>query len=297
MKNLIISINSVVLLVLALGCENKDNDPNPSIDNEFSIRFSDSSTYNSNSIDFYDFSSHLIYLKAGNNYSCKTQGEFSVFVDKEEIYKGQMFPLYSSTMPIGPYVACAPTFYNDYIIPVDFNQVIDNEGEPIDDPRYDPEIIKSLKEHNLYKEGLSCEVRLVEKLSKNEVKITIELTNLDSENLLILDPDKMGLELFHYFTNGLILKDSQNNSYTHNLTIESPDSLDTWKEDWLTVIEGHKSKTFSLIYSDFVFVPMGKYTAEFCYPGLKQVEKEELFQSNGRIWLGKLESSKVIDIE
>ena len=123
------------------------------------------------------------------------------------------------------------------------------------------------------------------------------MTNLESDNLLYLDPDKMGLELFHYFTNGLIIRDSQN-SYTYKLTTQKPEPWDSWAADWLTVINGNETKTISIIYNDFDFLPTGEYTASFSYPGLShQIEKEELQQNIGRIWLGELNNTKVIDIE
>jgi len=298
MKNLTNLINVIIILTLIIGCERSANDLDTEIKNRFSLVIDDSITYNSNAIDFYDFSSHLIYLKPDNNFSYSNRGAFSVLVDDEEIYTGQMFPMHSSHFPTGALIPCAPTFYNDYIIPVEFNQIVDTNGSSNDDPRNDSRIIEALKKNNQYKRGFSSEIISVQKTSDNKVKITIELINRDSDNLLFLDPDKMGLELFHYFTNGLIIKDSQNNSYTHNLTIEKPDPWDSWEADWLTVIDGNEAKTISLIYDDFDILPAGEYTALFNYPGLKsQIEKEELQQNNGRIWLGELNNTKTIDIE
>ena len=298
MKNSTILLNAIILIILTLGCEKSDNDLDTEIKDGFSLIINDSITYNSNSIDFYDFSSHLIYLKTGNNFSYSNRGTFSIKVDNEEIYTGQMFPMYSSYIPRGPVIRCAPTFYNDYIIPIGFNQFIDTVGNSNDDPRNDSRIIEALRKYNQYKKGLSSEILSVQKLTDNKVKITLGLTNLDSDNLLYLNPYKMGLELFHYFTNGLIIKDSQNNSYTHKLTIEEPEPWDSWKTDWLTVIKGNETKTISVIYNDFDILPSGEYTALFNYPGLSsQIEKEELKQNSGRIWLGQLNNTKTIDIE
>jgi len=295
MKNSAILTNAFLILILTLSCDKVDNVIDTEIKDGFSLVINDSITYNSNSIDFYDFSSHLIYLKTANNFSYSNRGTFSILVDEQEIYTGQMFPMYSSYLPTGAFIRCTPTLYNDYIIPIGFNQIFDTEGNSNDDPRNDSRIAEALKKYNQYKKGLSSEILSVQKISDNKIKITVELINLDSDNLLFLDPDKMGFELFHYFTNGLIIKDSQNNFYTHKLKVKEPDPWDSWKTDWLTVIKGNESKTFSLIYNDFDIFPSGEYTASFNYPGLSyQIVKKELQQNRGRIWLGQLNNTKTI---
>ena len=294
MRKLILLFHAIVILIFAISCEKIDND----IKDGFSLVINDSITYNSSSIDFYDFSSHLIYLKSGDSFSFSDRGTFKIQVDNEEIYTGQLFQMYSSDIPSGVYIPCAPTFYKDYIIPIEFSQIIYKEGNSIEDPRNDLRIINVLKKHNQYREGIKSEILSVQKMTDNKVKITLELTNLETDNLLYLDPDKMGLELFHYFTNGLIIRESLINSYTHKLKIQKPEPRDSWAADWLTVINGNETKTISIIYNDFDFLPSGKYSASFSYPGLsRQIEKEELLQNNGRIWLGKLNNIKTIDIE
>ncbi len=298
MKIFTILINTIIILVLIFGCEKRDNDLDIEIKDGFSLVINDSITYNSNSIDFYDFSSHLVYLKAGHNFTFSNRGTFSVLVDNELIYTGHMFPGYSSYLPMGPVIHCAPTFYGDYIIPIGFNQFIDSTGHSNKDPRDDSRIIEALKKSNQYKKGLTSDILSVQKLSNNKVQITLQLTNLDSESLLYLDLGKMGLNLFHYFTNGLIIRDSQNNSYTHKLTVEEPEPWDSWKIDWLSVLKSNEAKTISVTYNDFDIIPSGEYTVFFNYPGLSsQIEKEELQQNSGRIWLGQLSNTKIIDIE
>lgn len=284
--------------MLSISCEKDDNDFDTITHNVFSLEINDSIVYNSNQIDFYDFSSHLIYLKNDYSFSYSNLGVFSVFVDSIEIYSGQMFPGYSSYLPMGPVIHCAPTFYGDYIIPIGFNQFIDSTGHSNEDPRTDLRIIEALKEHNQYKEGLSCEILSIQKLSSNKVKIDLQLTNNDSDKLLFLDPDKMGLELFHYFTNGLLLKDLSNYTFTHQLTVSQPEPWDTWKNDWLSVINGNENKTISIIYDNFETITSGQFKGLFNYPGLgSQVAKKDLQQDNGRIWLGELHITKMIQIE
>ncbi|MFB6320878.1 hypothetical protein [Saccharicrinis sp. FJH54] len=289
---------AIAFLTLANGCEENEIDIDNEIKGGFNITINDSILYNHNSIDFYDISSHLVYLKADNNFIFSTHGSFSVQVDSELIYTGQIIPGYSSYWPSGPIIQCAPTFYGEYIIPIGFFPSVDSTGRLKEDPRNDARIIEALKKNNQYKNGLSSEIHSIQKLSENKVQITIQLTNLDTGNILYLDPDRMGLELFHYFTNGLTIRDSQNKYYTHKLTIEKPDPWDLWDINWLSVLKSNETKIITVTYNDFDTLTPGEYTCWFNYPGLtSQIEKEELQQDSGRIWLGKLTNTKIINVE
>lgn len=291
-------LTTALILLIIISCEKDDNDLNIGNQTGFSLHINDSIVYNSNQIDFYDFSSHLIYLKNGNSFSYSNRGVFKVLVNNSEIYTGQMFPGYSSYLPMGPVIHCAPTFYGDYIIPIGFNQFIDSVGDSNEDPRNDSRIIETLKKNNQYREGLSCEILSVQKISSNNVKINLQLTNNDSDNLLYLDPDKMGLGLFHYYTNGLLLQDLSNKTFMHQLTITQPDPWDTWENDWLSIITSNESKTISIIYDNFETITTGQFEAFFNFPGLgSQVDKEDLQQDNGRVWLGQLQMKKKIEFE
>ena len=130
MKNSALLFITITVLLCVGSCEKSDNVFE--ITDGFSLVINDSLSYNSNHIDFYDFSSHLIYLNTGN-FSCSNPGGFSVYVNDEVIYTGQMFPLYSSSFPTGPVILCAPSFYDDFIIPIDFFQVADAGGNTNED--------------------------------------------------------------------------------------------------------------------------------------------------------------------
>lgn len=291
-------LTTALILLIIISCEKDDNDLNIGNQAGFSLHINDSIVYNSNQIDFYDFSSHLIYLKNGYSFSYSNRGTFKVLVNNTEIYSGQMFPMYSSYIPIGPVIRCTPTFYGGYIIPIGFNQFVDSVGDSNEDSRNDSRIIEALKKNNQYREGLSCEILSIQNISSNNVKIDLQLTNNDSDNLLYLDPDKMGLGLFHYYTNGLLLQDLSNKTFTHQLTITQPDPWSTWKDDWLSIITSNESKTISIIYDNFDTITTGQFEALFNFPGLgSQVDKEDLQQDNGRVWLGQLQMKKKIEFE
>jgi len=300
------TINIIASLVFAIlvSCEKTNPDlTNPALlvnaGDNFMIRFNDSLVINQDQIDFYDFSSQLIYLKTGHSFSPSGEGLFTVLVDSSEIYSGKMLPSYSSLLYMGPIIRCTPSFYGDYLIYIGFIQLIDSLGNKInEDPRSDIRIIETLKKLDKYRAGLSCEIKSVERLSSNSVKVKFLLTNNDPFNLYYLDPGKMGINLFHYFTNGLFLTDQNNKTYTHNTSYLRPEPRNAWKNDWLSVLKSKESRVHSIIYGEFETIPPGYYKADFSFPGLSnQVTRDEFQKDNGRIWLGDLYTTKKIFIK
>ncbi len=130
--------------------------------------------------------------------------------------------------------------------------------------------------------------------SRNDVQLKLKLTNMDSESYYYLDPRKMETGLFHYFTNGLILWDDEAHiSYQNQMEYVQPEPWDSWDLEWMSVLEGNASVILSISYANFEEVPEGSYSALFRFPGLTHVERADLDQKDGRIWLGKLEVHSV----
>ena len=291
----------ILLTLLTAGCENGRIQINPS-EAGFIMKMDNQTVINFSNIDYYDFSTHMIYLKHDFSYfeeeEIHDMDEFTVYADGEKIYTGQTFPGYYSYMPKGPIIQCDPNFYSDYVVPIGFINIIDTLGNPTSDPRGDPRIILALKRFNQYHEGLKGEIRSVAYVNQYRVKLDFTLTNEDSFNYYYLDPEKMGVKLFHYYTNGLYIQDeATHTSYSHKMKVESPESYKTWKKDWLSLIRSGETKNLTITYNRFQVVPSGMYTARFSFPGLKWVDKEELKQVQGRIWLGKISLQKEIIVQ
>ncbi len=286
------------LTLISICCRNNDPDLKYNPKEGFCLKINDSIVYDYSQIEFYDFSSHLIYLKKGRSYSYSGTGLFTVLAENTEIYSGKMFPAYLSSLPIGATIPSMLTFYGDFIIPINFHNQIDYSGTEMIDPRRDQRIIESLKKHNQFREGLTCEIADVQKISNNTIRLKLQLTNKDSESLYYLDPNKMGLELFHYFTNGLLLSNGENKIITHKVTAKLPEPWNSWKLSWLSIIKSKESKTIIINYDNFDSLTSGKYNAFFIYPGMSsQIEKKDLQQTFGRIWLGELPMTKKIQVE
>jgi hypothetical protein len=247
-------------------------------------------TITSSDIDCYDFSSHYVYLKKEKPFLKEIViGNFCVYIADKEIYKGLLHPVYSSTMSQGVVVYTPNILLPDYIFNIDWIYILQHADDPLpNDPRDNQEIINSLKTNDLYREGLSCEIQSVRFLSNNGVELKFKLTNNDNINYYHLDPDKMGFGLFHYFTNGpAFLNVGNPEYYCHKMEVVHPDPWDSWQKEWLSLIKGKETKIFTIEYNLFEQMPAGKYRVSFSFPGLTHVDRKDLNQIDGRIWLGE----------
>lgn len=291
----------IVITIALISCKKSEFDFDGELTEGFCIVANDKVVLNHNDFEYYDYSTHLIYLKNSKSFveDIEGIGEFKVFADKKEIYAGQTVPGFHSFLPSGPIISTHPTGYGDYIIPIAFIQRIDTLGNVTPDLRADEKIIKALKRFNQFHAGLSCEIKSVQYLSTNDVNVTLILKNNDSFNYYYLDPEKMGINLFHYFTNGLFIKNfTSHETYTHDIEHTQPEPWNSWNSEWLSIINGNESKIITISYDNFEQIPSGEYKATFEYPGLRfQVAKNELVQNNGQIWLGEINTIKDITIE
>ena len=290
-----------VITVLLTGCNKDEIDFNKNFTDGFCIVSNDEVVLNHNDFEYYDYSTHLIYLKNNKSFADVIEGigGFTVYANGDEIYSGQTFPGYSSFLPSGPVIGTHPSFYGDNILSIGFILYLDTLGNFLPDPREDERIVDALKKHNQFHAGLSCEIKSVQYLTSDNVKVELLLKNNDAFNYYYIDPEKTGMGLFHYFTNGLFIKDfNTHKTYTHKIETVSADPWNTWKKDWLSIINGNENKVVTIIYDNFDDVPKGQYKATFEFPGLSfQVEKKDIVQDNGQIWLGKLNLRKEITIE
>lgn len=284
--------------VLLAGCEKDENNFSKNLTDGFCIVSNDKVVIKHTDIEFYDYSTHLIYLNDNKSFADDIEGigNFTVYADRHKIYSGQTFSHYSSYMPSGAVIRTQPSFYGDNILSIDFVSRLDSSGNYLPDPREDKKIVNALKKYNQFHAGLSCEIKSLSFLSSNNVKLELLLKNNDSFNYYYIDPEKTGIGLFHYFTTGLLITGfSAHKTYTHKTATISADPWNGWKKDWLSVIRGKESKVITITYDNYDNVPQGKYKAIFEFPGLSfQVEKKDIQQDNGQIWLGKLNIRKDI---
>ncbi len=290
-----------VIAVFVTGCDKSEINFDEKLTDGFCIVSNDEVVLNHNDIEYYDYSTHLIYLKDNKSFADDIEGigSFKVFANGDEIYSGQTQPGYYSFLPFGSVVINThPSFYADYLIPISFLSIIDTLGNVTPDPREDERIVNALKKYNQFHAGLSCEIKSIQYSSSNNVKVELLLKNNDSFNYYYLNPDKMGNGLFHYFTNGLFIGNLENQyEYSHKEQHIQPESWKSWKKEWISIIHGNETKIITIVYNNFEQVPNGQYNASFMFPGLSWVDKNDVAQNDGQIWLGELYMNKDITIE
>jgi hypothetical protein len=283
MKNSLI-IGIVVLSALT-SCNKTDNDVFFKIGKDLEYKFKD--------IELYDTSTNMLYFKQVRDEFKDIEKNSFTFLDNGDlIYSGTFWPGYASSIPTGPFIFAPPSMFANYALKID-NWHGDNP-----DVRKDPRIIALLKQHNLLHSGLTLSSGPIE-ITGSQLTYIFTVTNEDKSDLMIIDPDKTGPGLFHYFTNGLYIRDmAQNEVFTSNIQHISPDPWNSFETGWLSLLKSGESRQFKIDYSITEPLTPGEYTSVFTFPGLSyQVTLDQLFQGTSRIWLGDIKVTQKITIQ
>lgn len=244
-------------------------------------------------IALYDSSTHILYFKNKHDeFSEVEQGSFYFLDNGHTIYSGNFYPGYSSYIPAGPIILSAPHMYGNYALRIE----IWRDDKP--DMRNCPRIIEILKQHDLLHSGLSVTVDFLE-IDGIQLSFGFTITNHDLTDLLIIDINKTGPNLFHYFTNGLYLRTEDHKEvFSSTITHQKPEPWNSWKPEWLSVLKSGKSISFTINYPIEKAIDPGEYNLTFKFPGLAfQISKDDLFQGSDRIWLGDIQVNKGIAID
>jgi len=257
---------------------------------EIFFRIGENLKYEYSDLELYDTSTHILYFKRDHpEFENETTSPFSVLVDGQEIYQGSFVPGYSSSYPSGAMIQSGLGNAQNFALKIECG--IPNSDK---DLRNDPRINSALNEHNLLHSGLSIEIDTIE-CSNSHLIFSFTITNNDRSDLFILDPDKTGLNLFHYYTNGLAIYDfAHNEVFTNTIPYEAPSQWNGWEFTWLSQLKSGESRQFKIEYPINSPINPGTFNTSFTYPGLfRQVSRDQLYQDNIRIWLGNLSAKKV----
>jgi hypothetical protein len=278
-------ITTSILVSCEKPVEETDSEVFLKIGNEYVFRFDD--------IELYDSSTHIIYFReAQNDFDEILQGRFTFFDKGDTIYSGTIVPGYSCSIPSGPIIFSAPSMYGNHVLRIELWM----GNKP--DVRNCPRIIEVLKVHNLLHSGLSGKVDFVE-INGDLLSFGFTIENHDLTDLLIIDLNKTGPNLFHYFTNGLYLRDTDHNEiFSGTIEHQTPEPWNSWKPEWLSVLKSGESISFTINYPIEQPIPQGDYNLLFEFPGfLYQVSKDDLLQGSNRIWLGDITLRDMITIQ
>jgi hypothetical protein len=278
-------LSGIVLFTILVSCKKLDNDIFFKIGKNLEYRFSD--------IELYDTSTNIIYFRNEHDEFKKIEKESFEFLDNGDlIYSGSFWPGYSSSGPTGPFIWSPPSMFGNYALK------IDNWHPDKPDLRKDPRIIALLIQNNLLHSGLTVSSSSIE-INGLQLTFKFTVTNHDLSDVMIIDINKTGPNLFHYFTNGLYIRDlSHNEVFTSNIQHQVPEPWNSFETDWLSQLKSGDFKQFSINYTLNNSLRPGEYYATFIFPGLAyQVTKDQLYYESSRIWLGDIQFTKKIFID
>ena len=261
-KSLLFGIS--VLFILT-SCEKQEHDVFFKIGSDLEYKFSD--------IELYDTSTHILYFKTVHDeFKDIEKGTFTFLDNGNPIYSGSFWPGYSSATPSGPFIMSPPSMYGSHALRIDYW----HSDEP--DIRNNPRMIDVLNQHDLLHSGLVISSSSIEIIGEL-LSFRFTVTNQDKSDLMIIDLDKTGPNLFHYFTNGLYIYDlGHNEVFSSNIQHQTPDPWNSWKIEWLSELKFGESKEFTINYTLNNPLNPGEYNTTFEFPGLAyQVTKDQLY--------------------
>lgn len=257
-------------------------------------------------IEFYDWSSHLIYLKKDkSSFFPSVNGQLSipdswafkpfVFASKDKKFLAGYFqPV--STLEMWPFANMLDFdlehYYPDDIVYLDWPFF------PAEDRRQNEEMKAYLKSINLLHEGIKLTVDSLFITNNSDtatIRYNFTIRNMDSDNLYVLDPDKMGTSLYHYFTNGIVFyNDNEIIIYEsrYKKTIQ-PDPFDSYDSKWFTKIESGKTISRSVVLKGYPHLPSGLYYFKLNFGSPINISRQNRQLSDGRYWIGYTSSETI----
>ena len=257
-----------------------------------SIRLQNKPWLTNKDIEMYDWSSHCIYLKKDKSAFIPGYGTdeakdagfiqdwyykpFAVTAHNQLWYLGYFYPIIFTDKWLLPEINFKSiSYYPLDIINIDYPWLYR------EDIRYKESIKNALIESGIFRGGISAEldtldgINFIEIGDTSTIEYNIIITNNDQDNLLILDPDLAGSEIFHYYNTGIVLLDQQNNIY--------------WSA-YYSLLKSGDSIRRSIRLKGYTYIPDGEYYLQFQYAGHVQIQKAERKLSEGRYWIGPVRS-------
>ena len=251
-------------------------------------------------IEFYDYSTHFIFLNSASDFQAAGIPEFKSFAPKpfvvtaggKRIYLGFFHSASSSLLPTEAPFISVPSFTANDIIRIQPPFRI--EGQTQRDVRFDSSIKEVLHNAGKLEKGIKVELLNVlfstsDNGSDATAKYTLRITNQSSRTWYVPDTDLMGVQTFIYYTGGILFT-SETGSYRQEL----PEmKWEQWQKGWYTQLEPEQSLIRIVTQTGFPIVTDGHYSCSLRFTCDTGVEKSERMMDNGEIWIGFLTSDPV----
>ena len=248
-----------------------------------SLKLEESPVLEHSEIEFYDWSSHLFYAKSNVKERIKNGRCYLIKADND--------PLFLACMNIGSSLgARGPQLskWTDYILGIGYFENYHEENTAVH-----KKFKATLRNSNLLKNGIELDIVKLKRKNATTLLYTFEVTNIDTENIYVLNPDKMEPENFHYFTNGVgFEKDGV--GYPPNSKSKSPEN--GLPKDWFYKILPGEVMTCTVEQEGFSDIPTGEVSCGFTFPGYTPKDIHWKAE-DGRYWLGRIHLIKSVSIE
>lgn len=240
-------------------------------------------------IEFYDWSSHMFYLNVDKKKADLTGKYFVVKSDEERLFLGYFISPVSSSFSYYPSV----TAWDDFNYSKEIVEIGGFGGFHKDTMNSNIVFKESLANSGLLKEGIDVELISLKRKSASTLTYTFKVTNLDTQNIYVLDPGRMGASRFHYYSNGVSFwKDNKSYHANDFETTATEQILFQW---YYKLIPG-KSIIRSVTLDGYTSLPTGIVNASFWFPSPFGLGKGEWKKNDGRIWLGNIQAKKEMNL-
>lgn len=230
-------------------------------------------------IDFYDWSAHSFYLNREVDRGKYSGRHFVVTSGQKRLFAGVFFPMFMSSLPALPSITPDDGFFSPKDV-VRFGRFgFVRPGKLDENLGFKSELISA----GILREGINVRITGLKKENQTTLKYTFKVSNLDAENIYILDPDKMGDSRFHYYTNGDSLQKEDKYYWAEDFNTAASDKI---KSSWYYKLSPGRSITRIVTLNGFKNLPVGEVTASFSFPGAPVKTPGGWKKSDGRIWLG-----------
>ncbi len=259
-------------------------------------------------LNFYDFSSHIIYLKQNKNYLFPPPVDglypgswwdkpFMVIANGQRRYVGIFRGGLSNEIdwPF-PYIT---DFKNLVQYPSDLIVIswIWFSSSLIDG-RNDLVVKNSLSRANVIHYGLNLKLNKIiftDNSDTSTVEYTYSLINYDTDNLYVIDPDLMGTELFHFINNGPYFHNYyENKMYESKFKkVTTPPASDYLDPGWFVKINSGDSITRTVTLKGYPHFPSGIYFCQLSFQSFYKIPEFQRTLPSGRYWIGPTVSNTV----
>jgi hypothetical protein len=258
---------------------------------------------------FYDFSSHIAYLKQEKSHFLLQTNEqlfpadwinkpFVVLAEGQKRYIG----VFSSGSSLDNWpVPEINDVFNFWLYPNDLLLIHWSwyPSSDLNDARNDSLVKKALLKAGILHEGIKLEIsniHLAENSDTSTVVYTYTIINNDLENLYVLDPYKMENGLFNFYNNGpsFLKPDETRTRESKLMKVTLPDPIDSWNPEWFIKIASGDSITRTISLKGYTYFPSGTYYCELFFQGIKKIPKNQRLVQDGRYWIGQTVSNLIV---